>query len=110
VALYQKSTLGDLPDDVRKRRWSVRITTHNRRARPLGIQGKLTVAGWLAVLAAYQGQYAVCGDATFMCIDHRVPLNQGGSNTDDNLQPLCRDCNSAKRDGRSFEPKWWLKL
>jgi hypothetical protein len=63
----------------------MRITSQNRRARLLGIPGKLIVAGWLAVLDAHNGQCVMCGDATFICIDHRVPLNQGGSNTDDNL-------------------------
>jgi 5-methylcytosine-specific restriction endonuclease McrA len=30
--------------------------------------------------------------------DHIVPLEQGGSNDHSNLQPACRECNSAKRD------------
>jgi 5-methylcytosine-specific restriction endonuclease McrA len=108
VALYQNTTLDDLPEDVRQRLWSMRITTHNRRARLLGIPGMLTLAGWLAVLAAHNGQCVMWGDTTFICIDHRVPLKKGGSNTDDNVQPLCRSC--GKRDGRAFEPKWWLKI
>lgn len=29
-------------------------------------------------------------------IDHKVPLEQGGSNDDSNLQPLCDDCHKAK--------------
>lgn len=29
-------------------------------------------------------------------MDHKVPLEQGGSNDDDNLQPLCNDCHQAK--------------
>ena len=31
-------------------------------------------------------------------IDHIVPLCHGGTNEPDNLQPMCRDCNSAKSD------------
>jgi 5-methylcytosine-specific restriction endonuclease McrA len=30
--------------------------------------------------------------------DHIVPLSRGGSNDWSNLQPACRECNSAKRD------------
>lgn len=29
-------------------------------------------------------------------IDHRIPLEQGGSNDRSNLQPLCKDCHKAK--------------
>lgn len=29
-------------------------------------------------------------------IDHRIPREQGGSNDESNLQPLCDDCHKAK--------------
>lgn len=32
--------------------------------------------------------------------DHIVPVSAGGTNQPSNLQPSCRECNSAKRDGR----------
>ena len=29
-------------------------------------------------------------------LDHITPLHKGGSNSDDNLQPLCADCHRTK--------------
>ena len=31
-------------------------------------------------------------------VDHKIPVSQGGSDTLDNLQTLCFDCNRGKRD------------
>jgi 5-methylcytosine-specific restriction endonuclease McrA len=37
-----------------------------------------------------------CGSSEKLTIDHIVPLTRGGSNDLDNLQILCRNCNSRK--------------
>lgn len=37
-----------------------------------------------------------CGDWRDLCADHIVPLSGGGPTTFDNLQTLCRSCNSRK--------------
>jgi 5-methylcytosine-specific restriction protein A len=34
-------------------------------------------------------------------VDHDVPLEQGGSNDDDNLNLLCNDCHTAKTAGEA---------
>ena len=39
-----------------------------------------------------------CGEVRKLSVDHVVPLTKGGSCWPDNLQPLCRPCNSSKRD------------
>ena len=44
----------------------------------------------------YQCQY--CGATDDLAIDHIFPFSRGGSNEADNLQVLCRACNSAKSD------------
>ena len=37
-----------------------------------------------------------CGKNQALDIDHAVPICVGGKSTEDNLQVLCRDCNSSK--------------
>lgn len=39
-----------------------------------------------------------CGNDTvgYLSLDHIVPIADGGSNSDDNLQTLCKTCNCAK--------------
>jgi hypothetical protein len=39
-----------------------------------------------------------CGTEDSLSLDHIVPLSAGGTNDDDNLQTLCKRCNSAKGD------------
>lgn len=42
------------------------------------------------------------GDVCLVCrspeitVDHICPISKGGNNSKDNLQPLCRSCNSSK--------------
>lgn len=50
----------------------------------------------------YHSRCAMCGknpteDAVKLVIDHIVPLEWGGTNDPENLQPLCTDCNEGKK-------------
>lgn len=42
--------------------------------------------------------YTQCGadDVTRLAIDHRIPVDLGGSNDPSNLRTLCKACNSSK--------------
>ncbi len=49
-------------------------------------------------LAVRDGSYECrsCGSLSDVCIDHIYPVSLGGTDDLDNLQLLCRNCNSAK--------------
>lgn len=40
-------------------------------------------------------------------VDHIVPVNKGGKTVVENLQALCRTCNSQKRDTSSIDYRLW---
>lgn len=46
----------------------------------------------------YGGQCAECGSDQYLEYDHIVPVAKGGSNSDANVQLLCRGCNGKKSD------------
>lgn len=46
----------------------------------------------------YGGQCADCGANQYLEFDHIVPVARGGSNSEANVQLLCRNCNQKKSD------------
>lgn len=71
-----------------------RVKKHRRRA-----AGELSVSDWQEVLEQHGTVCLACGDAgREVTIDHIVPVSKGGTNSKDNLQPLCGPCNSSKAD------------
>lgn len=66
------------------------------RERRAAISGRVRAA----VLKA--ARCAMCGrtpleDGIKLAVDHKVPLEWGGTNGAENLQPLCEECNSGKK-------------
>lgn len=50
-----------------------------------------------AVIARFDGRCANCGEGGIpLEVDHRIPIWTSGREDDDNLEPLCRPCHSAK--------------
>lgn len=84
-------------DWQRRNRERTRIHKLNRRARELGAEGRVTLAEWRAILDRYGRRclYPGC-DRTDIQRDHVLPLVKGGTNTADNLQPLCSHHNASK--------------
>lgn len=71
-------------------------TGQNTRARKLNVVGLLNESEWGKVLRRHGYKCAICGNLENLSIDHIVPVSKGGTNTRDNIQPLCKSCNSRK--------------
>ena len=63
-----------------------------------GVQSDdLSVLGIAEMVREYKGKCYICGGA-WDSIDHYIPIAKGGTNTLENLRPICRRCNSSKKD------------
>ncbi len=69
--------------------------THKRRAVLLAA-GNYTVKEWIEVKLNQRYRCLACGFRKPLAVDHVVPVSKGGANTIDNIQGLCRECNSSK--------------
>lgn len=56
----------------------------------------LSVAARLSVFARNAYRCVSCGSEDNLSVDHIVPVSKGGTDHPDNLQTLCRSCNSRK--------------
>lgn len=68
----------------------------NQRAKKYGIEGKITMPQWKAVLEETNYMCISCEEVIADSIDHIVPLSLGGTNTYQNIQPMCTRCNLKK--------------
>lgn len=72
--------------------------------------GRFTVAEWVAMKQRYDYHCLRCGrrePEIKLSADHVIPLSKGGMNTIDNIQPLCKSCNTAKHtDDTDYRPLW----
>jgi 5-methylcytosine-specific restriction endonuclease McrA len=67
------------------------------RAKQAGYTGPhFTGSEWLTLVEACGGRCLRCGVVEDLTVDHIVPLSLSGSNTIENIQPLCSECNGIK--------------
>lgn len=59
-------------------------------------KGDRTKEQWISMLERFNNCCVKCGGDGVIQKDHIIPIYKGGSNSIDNLQPLCISCNTAK--------------
>lgn len=74
------------------------ITRLKWRLRRLGRGDEpvFTLAEWTDLCNQFDGRCAGCGARKRLTVDHVIPLSRMGISTINNIQPLCRSCNSRK--------------
>lgn len=90
-------------DKATHRKWKsankdlVNAATHRRRNKMSENGGHWTAEQWVDLKAQFAYHCLLCWrvepDIT-LTVDHIVPVSLGGSNDIDNIQPLCKSCNS----------------
>ena len=99
------------------KKWGIELAATNSAKRSDRLAAARRIAThtqeeWTALLSALGGRCLVCGAESDICKDHINPLYLGGSDGIDNLQPLCRSCNSKKcGPGREidYRPADWAE-
>ena len=58
----------------------------------------LTTEEWEETLQHFDNSCAYCGGTDKLTYEHFIPFSKGGSFKKDNIIPVCKRCNSSKRD------------
>lgn len=74
-----------------------------RYARESGAVGSHTLDEWNNLKNSYGNKCAYCKEEKQLTKDHIIPLSKGGSDYIENIQPLCRNCNSKKNTKIIYE-------
>lgn len=84
---------------VEANREKIRMRMSNVKAQRRMAEGKVTTKEWKAILLFYGNSCGLCRVSASelpMTVDHFIPLSKDGTNTWDNVWPLCMPCNVRK--------------
>lgn len=68
------------------------------RTRKRNVVGSHSYKQWKSLKEEHGGRCSLCGKETILTKDHIIPISKGGTDDIWNIQPLCRSCNSSKKD------------
>ncbi|MBE3040307.1 MAG: HNH endonuclease [Chloroflexi bacterium] len=109
----EKSSRGG--ETTQKKRWGdIEKLSRNERIKIAKSKGSHTEKEWL-ILVDFCGNKCVrCGASVNdlyggkLCKDHIIPICLGGNDSIKNIQPVCRNCNTAKTNSQEdLRPKGW---
>lgn len=72
------------------------VTKATLKARECGLTEHFTLREWVELMEKYDFRCLRCNRQIHLSPDHVQPFSMGGTNTIDNIQPLCHKCNVAK--------------
>jgi 5-methylcytosine-specific restriction endonuclease McrA len=73
-----------------------------RYAKEKNAIGEHSLEEWVLLKESYGNSCAFCKSTFNLTKDHIIPLSKGGSNFIENIQPLCKSCNSKKHNKIDF--------
>ena len=72
------------------------VKNAKRKAREMQTGGEFTCQEWLNLCKNHSYKCLRCNKKKPLAADHVVPVSRGGTSNIDNIQPLCKECNSIK--------------
>lgn len=91
-----------------------KIWKQNRRVKILNYGGSFTEKEWRELCKRFNNKCAICNKVKKLTIDHKIPVSKWRKYTSrhdidykygdiQNIQPLCRGCNSRKSNKEKIE-------